>query len=139
MKWKGELSLRPPMAPSSSEHTPYQYISTPQELAALAQSVAGESLIAGFILTGTEPVSVLVRGVGRGLIPFGVTDAMLNPKIILTDSRGTVFTNDDWGPITPVSGLPAPPISMGGAFPLAANSRDASHENFVCAGTSLMH
>ncbi len=34
------------MAPSSSGHTPYQYISTPQELAALAQEVAGESLIA---------------------------------------------------------------------------------------------
>ena len=116
---------------------------------------AGENLITGFVLTGTEPALVLVRGVGPGLVPFGVADAMPNPKITLIDSRGASLINDDWGPPgvppptlpveTPVFTLPASgvvvvafPIPVGGvglvfvpspiagAFPLPVNSRDAS-------------
>jgi hypothetical protein len=94
---------------------------------------AGNALIAGFILSGTEPARVLVRGVGPALIPFGVADAMLNPTLTLSglDNRGasTAVANDDWETSTgpqQADFVKVLPFSMAGAFPLPAGSRDAA-------------
>ena len=56
-----------------------------------------EVLIGGFIVTGTGPKNVIVRGIGPSLIPFGITNALLDPILELHDATGaTLTTNDDW-------------------------------------------
>jgi hypothetical protein len=53
--------------------------------------------IGGFIVTGTGPKSVIIRGIGPSLIPFGITDALLDPTLELHDSSGNIIMmNDDW-------------------------------------------
>ncbi len=51
-------------------------------------------LIAGFIIGGTEPKQVLLRGLGPSL---PLTGTLANPLLELADSSGTIAqTNDDW-------------------------------------------
>jgi hypothetical protein len=59
---------------------------------------AGENVsIAGFIITGTSPKKLIVRGMGPSLSQFGVQAALANPKITLFDSTGVALaSNDDW-------------------------------------------
>ena len=52
-------------------------------------------LIGGFIVT-TQPVNVLIRATGPSLIPFGVSNALANPRLDLHDANGTLAANDDW-------------------------------------------
>lgn len=79
-------------------------------------------LIAGFVVAGTQPKRVLLRAVGPGLTAFGVTGALVNPRLQVFDSSNRVILeNDDW------SGADtAAAFTQVGAFPLAAGSRDAA-------------
>jgi hypothetical protein len=52
-------------------------------------------LINGFIITGTEPKSVVLRALGPSLAGFGVSGALNDPLLILHDSSGTVIANND--------------------------------------------
>jgi hypothetical protein len=52
-------------------------------------------LIAGFIVTGTEPKKVIIRGIGpslAGILPGALTDTTLE----LHEGANTVATNDNW-------------------------------------------
>jgi hypothetical protein len=51
-------------------------------------------LIAGFIITGTEPKTVLIRGIGPSLSGVGVT--LSDPTLELHQGSTTVATNDNW-------------------------------------------
>jgi Calx-beta domain len=52
-------------------------------------------LIGGFIVTGTQPKKIIVRGIGPSL---SVPGALADPILELHDSLGqTLATNDDWG------------------------------------------
>jgi hypothetical protein len=53
-------------------------------------------LIGGFIITGTEAKTVLVRGIGPSLSAFGLTGALADPTLELHEADGTVVTNDNW-------------------------------------------
>jgi hypothetical protein len=53
-------------------------------------------LIAGFIITGDEPKTVLIRGLGPSLAGAGVSDVLANPTLELHQSNTTLATNDDW-------------------------------------------
>ena len=57
-------------------------------------------LIGGFIVTGSDPKKVIVRGIGPSLTNRGVTDPLPNPTLELRSSgsgSGSIFvTNDDW-------------------------------------------
>jgi hypothetical protein len=63
-----------------------------------ADSTGGQSVIAGFVIAGSQPKKVLVRVVGSGLADFGVTDYIRDPKVELVDANGrSVFvTGDAW-------------------------------------------
>ena len=63
-----------------------------------AQVGTGDNvLIAGFIVQGNEPKTVLLRGIGPSLTAFGVPGALANPTLELRDSDGElIFSNDDW-------------------------------------------
>ena len=54
-------------------------------------------LIGGFIITGTTPKKVLLRGIGPSLTGLGVGDALLDPLLELHAKDGSlIMTNDDW-------------------------------------------
>ena len=54
-------------------------------------------LIGGFIITGSAPKNVAVRGIGPSLTQFGVPDALADPTLELRDNGGgLVRGNDNW-------------------------------------------
>jgi hypothetical protein len=54
-------------------------------------------LIGGFIVQGTQPATVIVRGIGLSLGAVGVTNALSDPVITVFNSTGQeVSSNDDW-------------------------------------------
>ena len=54
-------------------------------------------LIGGFIVSGTEPKKVVVRGIGPSLGKAGVTPTLTDPTLELHASDGTtIATNDNW-------------------------------------------
>lgn len=55
------------------------------------------ALIGGFIVTGTGPKRVLVRGIGPSLVNFGVPDALADPMLELHGPGGfNTILNDNW-------------------------------------------
>lgn len=84
---------------------------------------AGGALIAGVVVGGTQPKTLLVRGVGPALTAFGVAGALANPQLSVFSAAGTVVgSNDDWGNNAEV----ALAAARAGAFPLAPTSADAA-------------
>jgi hypothetical protein len=81
----------------------------------------GDILIAGINIAGTLPRTVLIRAVGPGLAPFGVTGVLADPVLSLYDGPAKINQNDDWGGnadiVTLATGV--------GAFALPAASKDA--------------
>ncbi len=67
-------------------------------LSTRANVLAGEGVtIGGFIVRGTDPKRVVVRGLGPSLQDRGVSGALANPALDVFDSAGAlVATNDNW-------------------------------------------
>jgi len=77
-------------------------------------------LIGGFVISGSEPKSVLIRAIGPGLGAFGVPGTLADPQLQLFDKDGKVLqTNDNWD----VSA--ADTAARLGAFGIASGSKDA--------------
>ena len=53
-------------------------------------------LISGFIITGSEAKTVLIRGIGPSLGDVGVADALQNPTLGLFQGSTQLQANDDW-------------------------------------------
>jgi hypothetical protein len=53
-------------------------------------------LIAGFIITGTDPKKVIIRGLGPSLGAVGVQGALTDTTIELHQGNSTLATNDNW-------------------------------------------
>jgi hypothetical protein len=53
-------------------------------------------LIGGFIISGTDPKKVMVRGIGPSLGNFGIANTLSDPTLEVHDSTTTLATNDDW-------------------------------------------
>jgi hypothetical protein len=108
---------------------------------------AGGEVVGGFVLAGTGLRHYLIRGVGPGLVPFGVGGTLRDPMVTLYDSTGRpVMANDDWtgqgkpnvvtsvalaagsAGVTPsiVPGLVDLAVRATGAFPLDPTSTDAA-------------
>ena len=67
-------------------------------------------LIAGFILTGTDPKQVIVRALGPTLTSFGVANALQNPVLELHNSTSVIATNDDWQSAANANQIPTSPV-----------------------------
>ena len=95
---------------------------------------AGDNiLIAGLVVQGQSSRTLLVRGVGPTLAQFGVPGTLSDPIVKVIAPDGSVLaTNDNWSDITLTNGRPVTAEEVqtaagaSGAFPLAANSRDAA-------------
>jgi hypothetical protein len=63
---------------------------------ASVQTVQGVT-IAGFIVTGTDPKQVVIRGLGPTLTNSNVTGVLADPTLGLYDGSGSlIFSNNDW-------------------------------------------
>lgn len=57
-----------------------------------------QALINGFVITGSEPVRVLITARGPSLTALGVSGALTNPMLSLHDGAGReIMANDDYG------------------------------------------
>jgi sugar lactone lactonase YvrE len=97
---------------------------------------AEDVLITGFVVTGTQPLRLLLRGVGPTLASFAVSSAIQKPELSLYDSQGKLIArNSGWSLPTihgdsPVSAMiesvTVAAVQSTGAFPLPPQSRDAA-------------
>ena len=78
-------------------------------------------LIAGFVISGVTSKTVLIRAIGPGLSPFGVTGVLADPQLSLFRGSTVLASNDSW--VDGDAALSAA-FSTVGAFPIA--SRDAA-------------
>lgn len=78
------------------------------------------TLIAGFVIGGTQPKSVLIRGAGPALAGFGVAGFLPDPSVELFQGGTRLDGNDDWNPVD------APRHALAGAFAFAPGSKDAA-------------
>jgi hypothetical protein len=80
-------------------------------------------LIAGFVVSGSAPETVLLRGIGPSLSQFGVGGALATTQLTLFDSGGNAIAgNSGWGG-DPIVCAISPQV---GAFTLAAASADSA-------------
>ena len=94
----------------------------------------GNILIAGFVIQGSLPAQVLLRGIGPalGAAPFNVPGVLAQPQIDLYDSAGTVIqSNAGWGGTSALTAA----FAQVGAFALPANSADAAMIATLPAGS----
>jgi arylsulfate sulfotransferase len=72
----------------------------PQSLNLSTRGLVGPdqgALIGGFIVTGTDPKTVVLRALGPSLEDAGLSGALTDPVITLFDAAGNVLaTNDNW-------------------------------------------
>jgi hypothetical protein len=70
---------------------------------------AGDGVaIAGFIISGSSPKQILIRGLGPSLSNFGIVNPLQDPTLDLHDSTGkTIATNDDWQTAANAAQIPA--------------------------------
>jgi len=54
-------------------------------------------MIGGFIVQGTQAKRVILRAIGPELTPFGIHNALANPRLELHDGTGgLIASNDNW-------------------------------------------
>jgi hypothetical protein len=85
------------------------------------QIVAGDTIIAGFTITGDLRKRLLIRAVGPTLGSFGIAGAIPDPKIDIYSDTTVIATNNDWS--DPAVAATAAAV---GAFPLPVGSKDAA-------------
>jgi mono/diheme cytochrome c family protein len=86
----------------------------------------GESvMIGGFVIAGSSPRQLLLRGVGPELGTWDVAGRMADPQIELFRGSTSLGANDNWGESADPAALAAA-AATAGAFPLAQGSRDAA-------------
>ncbi len=87
--------------------------------------VGASVMISGFVLDGSVPHRLLIRGVGPGLLAHGVPDVLSDPRLEILDANGTVVaSNDNWSESGET--FVAAAASAVGAFSLASGSNDAA-------------
>jgi len=85
------------------------------------------TLIAGFVITGTEPKTMLIRGVGPTLADYQVPEALAAPylKVYNNATGALVASNLGWRTAPDPAALAAAAQQVG-AFALRANSADSA-------------
>ena len=94
-------------------------------LSVRAPLALNEQLVAGFVLTGSQPRELLIRGVGPTLKSFDITDAMDDPKLTIFQGLNIQALSDDWHEELNNADIIAAAQTRG-AFTLLADSADAA-------------
>ena len=84
------------------------------------------ALIAGFVIGGTTPCKVMIRGIGPTLTGYGVPGALADPylELFLQGASTPMNTNDDWSTAANAAAVQAA-VTQVGAFALTNGSKDA--------------
>lgn len=91
-----------------------------------ARAGSGENvLIAGFIISGSAPKQVLIRGVGPGLLAHDVQDVLPDPRLRVVLNGQTILENEDWS-LTRAASFTAAAGASVQAFALEPGGRDAA-------------
>lgn len=80
--------------------------------------------IAGFVVIGDGPITMLIRGIGPALMPLGVPGAISDPQLMLYRGSALYAANDNWSDTNGAAIAAA--AQTAGAFALPAGSRDAA-------------
>jgi hypothetical protein len=89
-------------------------------------SAGSGALINGFVVSGTGPQQVLVRGDGPSLASFGVSNSLAQPVLQLFDSNGNlVASNTGWSTNSNAAQIAAAASTVG-AFALPSGSADSA-------------
>ena len=92
-------------------------------LSVRAQAGSGaRTLIVGFVTAGSATKQLLIRGAGPSLLPFGIGDALLDPRLELFGNGAAVGENDNWSGTAVLSNA----FGRLGAFAFANDSKDAA-------------
>jgi hypothetical protein len=92
----------------------------------LAYSGAGDQvLIGGFVVQGTRPKTMLLRGAGPSLAAFGVMDYLADPRLRVFSGPQEIAANDNWAAQADAPAV-ATAATQSGAFDFAPNSADAA-------------
>ena len=83
------------------------------------------TLTVGFVVGGTVPKRVLIRGSGPALAEFGVTGALRDPRLEIYRDGSLVGRNDNWDEVGAGVSIAAASAAVG-AFPLRPGGRDAA-------------
>jgi probable HAF family extracellular repeat protein len=94
-----------------------------------------QALIAGFIVAGTTPKSMLLRAAGPSLATYGVNAAAVDPSLVLFGPNGEIGRNDDWQNLSELVST----IHAVGAFEFSPGSRDAAMRTQVLPGAFTVH
>ena len=114
----GENRNSPPAPPALP---PWQLL-----VAQFCSTMSGENtLTAGFVVSGTVPKRLLLRGVVPALGSFGVTGVLADPQLLLYRGTTVIASNDNWGERTDAAQIQASAASVG-AFAFPAGSKDAA-------------
>ena len=89
---------------SATPHNGHNFDHNPRQVASpllniSARGVAGtgnNALVGGFVIRGTQPVSVVVRAQGASLAQFGVTGQLSDTVLELYQGSTMIQSNDDW-------------------------------------------
>jgi hypothetical protein len=82
-------------------------------------------LIPGLVISGNTPRRVLVRAIGPGLAPFGVSGLLADPVLTVFRGATAIASNDNWQEQA-ASPAVATAAAESGAFTLAAGSKDSA-------------
>ncbi len=96
------------------------------------------NLVAGLVISGTEPMDVLIRAVGPSLADYGVSSPLENPSFRIFDQNAEVIgSNDDWGSAYPDT-IRSVAAELG-AFALREDSTDAAAMVTLAPGAYTVH
>ena len=84
------------------------------------------TLIAGMVIEGSGPVTVLVRAVGPTLSDFGIVGALTDPEITVYSNGAPLASNAGWGTGTSTAQQLSTTAAMVGAFALPTGSGDSA-------------
>jgi hypothetical protein len=97
-------------------------------------STGEDILIVGFVVGGTSPRKVLVRGIGPTLGTYGVEGFLADPVLRVHDSKGAfLHENDNWNASGDGARIAAAAASVGG-FALPETSKDAALLIYLAPG-----
>lgn len=85
----------------------------------------GGTLAVGFVAFGTAAPKMLIRAVGPGLQPLGVTDAQARPVLTVFSDQSVIASNAGWATGPNVAQIEQAATAVG-AFPLARTAADSA-------------
>lgn len=87
--------------------------------------VNDDVMIGGFVINGSTPKRVLIRAAGPSLTPFGVADALADPRLEINASGIVLAENDDWRLASGGGANPSEAAIMASGFQ-PANDKEAA-------------